>query len=136
MKMAVFWVVAPCSVPEVYQRFRGACCFHYQDALMMETESTSETPVNSIRLHGTTTQKTAIFILAAVRTWNLTTWTWSHTTLSLQSISPDVVNLEISIESQSISMFIYSFRIPSLPQELLLAHITKRSHLTEFCRAE
>jgi hypothetical protein len=27
MKMAVFWVVAPCSLVEVYRRFRGACCF-------------------------------------------------------------------------------------------------------------
>jgi hypothetical protein len=34
MKIAVFWVVAPCSLVEVYQRFR---------------------------LHGATTQKTAIF---------------------------------------------------------------------------
>jgi hypothetical protein len=25
-KMAVFWVVAPCSLVEVYQRFRGSCC--------------------------------------------------------------------------------------------------------------
>jgi hypothetical protein len=30
MKMAVFWVVAPCSLVEVYQRFRGPCCLHYQ----------------------------------------------------------------------------------------------------------
>jgi hypothetical protein len=30
MKMAVFWVVAPCSLVEVYQRFRGACCLHRQ----------------------------------------------------------------------------------------------------------
>jgi hypothetical protein len=28
--MAVFWVVAPCSLVEVYQRFRGPCCLHYQ----------------------------------------------------------------------------------------------------------
>jgi hypothetical protein len=27
-KMAVFWDVAPCSLVEVYQRFRGACCLH------------------------------------------------------------------------------------------------------------
>jgi hypothetical protein len=26
VKMAVFWVVAPCSLVEVYQRFRGPCC--------------------------------------------------------------------------------------------------------------
>jgi hypothetical protein len=26
----VFWVVVPCSLVEVYQRFRGPCCFHHQ----------------------------------------------------------------------------------------------------------
>jgi hypothetical protein len=40
MKMAVFWVVDPCSLVEVYRRFRGACCLNH---------------------HGATTQKTAIF---------------------------------------------------------------------------
>jgi hypothetical protein len=29
-KMAVFWVVAPCSLVEAYQRFRGPCCLHHQ----------------------------------------------------------------------------------------------------------
>jgi hypothetical protein len=29
-KMAVFWVVAPCSLVEVYQRFRGPCWLHHQ----------------------------------------------------------------------------------------------------------
>jgi hypothetical protein len=43
LKMAVFWNVAPCSLVEVYRCFRGA-----------------------------TIQKIAIFILAAVRTLNLT----------------------------------------------------------------
>jgi hypothetical protein len=28
-KTAVFWVVAPCSLVEVYQRFRGPCCLHH-----------------------------------------------------------------------------------------------------------
>jgi hypothetical protein len=28
--MAVFWVVAPCSLVEVYQRFRGPCSLHHQ----------------------------------------------------------------------------------------------------------
>jgi hypothetical protein len=41
-KMAVFWVVAPCSLAEVYRRFRGACCLHHKGD---ETASTSETPV-------------------------------------------------------------------------------------------
>jgi hypothetical protein len=38
-KTAVFWVVAPCSLVEIYQRFRGR-------ALMMEAARTSETLVN------------------------------------------------------------------------------------------
>jgi hypothetical protein len=29
-KMAVFWVVAPCSLAEVYRSFRGACCLLHQ----------------------------------------------------------------------------------------------------------
>jgi hypothetical protein len=38
MEMAVFWVVAPCSLVQVYRRFRGV--------LMMEAASTSKTSVN------------------------------------------------------------------------------------------
>jgi hypothetical protein len=37
MKVAVFWVVVPCSLMEVYE------CF---DALLVEAASTSETPLN------------------------------------------------------------------------------------------
>jgi hypothetical protein len=29
--MAVFWVVAPCIMVEVYRFFRGICCLHHQD---------------------------------------------------------------------------------------------------------
>jgi hypothetical protein len=42
--MAVFWVVAPCSLVEIYRRFRGAYI-----ALMMEAASTSESSVNFYR---------------------------------------------------------------------------------------
>jgi hypothetical protein len=52
MKMAVLWVVAPCSLVEVYRRF----------ALMVGTASTSETSVNFYQTHCATTQKAAIFI--------------------------------------------------------------------------
>jgi hypothetical protein len=47
-KMAVFWFVAPCSLVEVYRRFRGAYCLHHECsiALMMEAASTSEMSVN------------------------------------------------------------------------------------------
>jgi hypothetical protein len=55
-KMAVFWVVAPCSLKRCQ---------------------------TSTRLHGATTQKTAIFVLTAVRTSNpkrktglYSKWTW------------------------------------------------------------
>jgi hypothetical protein len=40
----VFWVVAPCSLLEVYRRYRGPCCLHHQ--LMMEATRISETLVN------------------------------------------------------------------------------------------
>jgi hypothetical protein len=30
MKIAVFWVVAPCSLVEVYQLFRDPCYLHHQ----------------------------------------------------------------------------------------------------------
>jgi hypothetical protein len=30
LNSAVFWVVAPCNLVEVYRRFRGACCLHHQ----------------------------------------------------------------------------------------------------------
>jgi hypothetical protein len=41
-KISVFWVVVPCSLVEIYRRFRGACCLHYQGALSMEAASTSD----------------------------------------------------------------------------------------------
>jgi hypothetical protein len=40
MKMAVFWVLAPCSLIEVYQCFRGSCCLDDGGS------KTSETLVN------------------------------------------------------------------------------------------
>jgi hypothetical protein len=43
-KMAVFWVVAPCSLVEGYRRFKNACCLLI--ALMLEAARTSETLVN------------------------------------------------------------------------------------------
>jgi hypothetical protein len=49
MKMAVFWVVSPCGLVEVYQRFRGGFCLHHQGDerwAIMEATSTSEKSVN------------------------------------------------------------------------------------------
>jgi hypothetical protein len=33
--MAVFWVVAPCSLIEIYLRFRGVCCLHHQASKLL-----------------------------------------------------------------------------------------------------
>jgi hypothetical protein len=46
VKMDVLCVVAPCSLVEVYKRYRGPCCLHHQISLMMEAARTSETLVN------------------------------------------------------------------------------------------
>jgi hypothetical protein len=46
-KMVVFWVTAPCSLVDVYWRFRGPCCLHPRAiTLMMEAARTSDTSVN------------------------------------------------------------------------------------------
>jgi hypothetical protein len=58
--MAVFWVVAPCCVVEVYRRFG------WKQQVTLKRRWTSTI------LHSATTQKTAVFILAAMRTWSLT----------------------------------------------------------------
>jgi hypothetical protein len=42
MKMAVLLVVTPCTLVEVYRRFRGVLLI----ALMMEAANTSETSLN------------------------------------------------------------------------------------------
>jgi hypothetical protein len=65
--MAVFWVVALCSLVEVYQHFRGPCYLHHQG-----DEFTQQGPLKRGRLHSATIQKTAIFILATVKTSNPT----------------------------------------------------------------
>jgi hypothetical protein len=44
LKMTDFWVVAPCSLVEVYRRFTGACCLRYQGP--DDEGSTYETSVN------------------------------------------------------------------------------------------
>jgi hypothetical protein len=47
MKMAVLWVLAACSLVEVYQRFKVLCCLHHQGiTLMMEAARISEMLVN------------------------------------------------------------------------------------------
>jgi hypothetical protein len=73
-KFRIFWDVAPCSHVGVDLRFRGKYCLHHQAiiALMMEAVRTSETSVNFSVTTRRYIPKTLNFILAVVRTWNLT----------------------------------------------------------------
>jgi hypothetical protein len=54
MKKDVFWVVALCSLVEVYQRFRGSCCLHHQ--------GNSGHSCKNIRLGLTSLKKQAVFV--------------------------------------------------------------------------
>jgi hypothetical protein len=96
MQIVVLITRAPCSLVEIYRRFRGACRLHHQGGnqsnraepshisnrflargllitLMMEAASTFETSLGKLPPDYTAQQTTrVIFILVAVRTSNLT----------------------------------------------------------------
>jgi hypothetical protein len=59
IKLTVFWDVAPCSLV-------------YIISLWWWQWAPLKLQLVSARVHGTTSQNTAIFILVAMRTWNLT----------------------------------------------------------------
>jgi hypothetical protein len=71
MKIAVFWVVAQCGLVQVYRRSRDACCLRYQGYESSPWWWREKAPLKrrstSIRLHGATTQKAAIFRDQVVR---------------------------------------------------------------------
>jgi hypothetical protein len=76
MKMAVFWVVAPCSLVEVYQRFRGPYCLHRKGALMLEAVRTSETLINFYQT--TRRYNPEDSYLRTLRRENLKSYTWGN----------------------------------------------------------
>jgi hypothetical protein len=47
LKMAVFWVVAPRSLVEVYRRFRGACYLHLHGDLIFYQTAWRNSPEDS-----------------------------------------------------------------------------------------
>jgi hypothetical protein len=67
-KVTVFWDAASCSLVEVYRRFRGVYSLHHQGP---DGDSKHLWNVGKLPDHGAASQKTVIFILAAVRTWNI-----------------------------------------------------------------
>jgi hypothetical protein len=60
-KMAGLWVVAPCSLAEVNQRFRGPCCLN--QPWWWRQQGPLKRCWTSTRIHSATTQKTAILVL-------------------------------------------------------------------------
>jgi hypothetical protein len=55
MKMVVFWVLAPCSLVDAYQNFRGTCYLQHQD------EDSAATQETAIFIPGFYTQITLTF---------------------------------------------------------------------------
>jgi hypothetical protein len=71
-KMTVFWDVAPCSFVEIDRRFRGAYCLQHQGSKhIWNVWNVSQ----FLRDYTAQHPRRLIFILAAVRTWNLNRWT-------------------------------------------------------------
>jgi hypothetical protein len=90
--MAAFWVVAPCSLVEVYQRFRSPSC------LIIMAMRTSVTLVNIYQTTRHCNPKTTIFVPTAVRTSNPPNiptfvigtenikWFWRYTSIKIYTL--------------------------------------------------
>jgi hypothetical protein len=65
LKVTLFWDIAPCSLAEIYLRFIAIYYLRHQGDNALERRSIFT------RLHGAASQKTFIFMLVPMRTWNL-----------------------------------------------------------------
>jgi hypothetical protein len=94
-KMTVFWDVAPCSLLEIDRRFRGACCLHDRcdDGGSKHLWNIGQ----FLRDCTATSQKAVIFVLAAVRTPNIT---WKTFPLLVYFMEHDERTHSISIWSR------------------------------------
>jgi hypothetical protein len=71
--MVNFWVVAPCSLVEVYRQFIGVYCFHRQDDNpLMEAVRTSDTSINLYQITQFNNPTDTHLLLTAVRISKLT----------------------------------------------------------------
>jgi hypothetical protein len=66
LEIRAFWDTAPCSLGKIVRRLRRESWLLHKGDSPMKRRSTSR------KLHGSISQRAATFILAAVRTWNLT----------------------------------------------------------------
>jgi hypothetical protein len=74
MKIPVYWIIAPCSLVEVYLHFSDTYCV-YHIALMVEAASTTETSANIYHTVGRNNSEDGhlIYILALrVVSWEVT----------------------------------------------------------------
>jgi hypothetical protein len=69
--MAVFWVVRPCSLVEIYQRFRGPCCLHHHP------EDSHLQSMSGLLLHTLSTQYWAWILRSVVCSWRILKIKWS-----------------------------------------------------------
>jgi hypothetical protein len=107
MKMTVVWDVAPCSLVEIYQRFRGSYCRHHQDVLMMEAVRTSETSVIvSVCLHLQGQPWLWIHYVSPKR-WYL--WTSPHGVTAQKIIDVKIYNYILHVKSSVLS---FPFKVP------------------------
>jgi hypothetical protein len=75
MKTTVFWVVAPCSLVEVYRSFGGECSLHYQGVQTSETsvksyQTTWRTNPKGRHLHTFTLNKCTEYFTVWHHYWN------------------------------------------------------------------
>jgi hypothetical protein len=70
LKVVVLWDIASCSLVNTDLLFRGAYCLHHQGH--MKRVCPSETSESTYQTTWRKIQKTVIFTLVAVRTWNIT----------------------------------------------------------------
>jgi hypothetical protein len=71
-KMTAFWDIASCRHTEFGRSFKDAYCLHHQGDDNLKALITSETSVRFYETTGALYQEVLIFILAAMKTLNLT----------------------------------------------------------------
>jgi hypothetical protein len=121
MKMAVFWVVAPCRQVWVYRRFRGLYCLHHlgdytdPDAGPDDGGSTDFWIVGKLMpvLHGATIQKTASFNGVLVSRWFLTPITLSNSKTLLKPYVPFFRVKELRVLRMKTDRLIGRVRVPT-----------------------
>jgi hypothetical protein len=103
LKTRAFWDIAQCSLAEVDRRFRRAYCLHHQG------DRSSETSVSFYQTARCNNSKDGIFILDAVRTWDLSSHLCLRVTINIRNAA-QFYPYNKSICFEHFNHFIESFR--------------------------